>query len=390
MINVTTFLILLVILFASCEKPTEIINNNIGTPITAETARKALAKGINLENWFNDYSSASQYSTRFNSVDMARIKALGFTYVRLPIATNVLFQANNPSQLTAINLAYVDNAVKIIIDAGLAVVFDGIHNSDETFEKNLATSAGYDEKAIAYWKALAQYFSKYPTDKMYFEVYNEPHVGTSKFNDLNVTWWWPVQLKLVRAIRQVTANHYIIAGAEGWNGRTNLISMIPYGETNIIYNFHTYDPFLFTHQGATWAGWEPAITARAVPYPSKQSVIDSLVKSTSVQSLKDALSWYGKQNYNLDSMKNWAKPVDTWAKKYNVLVTCNEFGAYKPFTSRSSRLAWIRDMRLALEQNNIPWAMWEYDNGFGLTTYSNNDRSKPETDEGILISLGLK
>jgi endoglucanase len=118
---------------------------------------------------------------------MARIKAQGFTYVRLPIATNVLFQANNPSQLTAINLAYVDNAVKIIIDAGLAVVFDGIHNSDEAFEKNLATSAGYDEKAIAYWKALAQYFSKYPTDKMYFEVYNEPHVGTSKFNNLNVT-----------------------------------------------------------------------------------------------------------------------------------------------------------------------------------------------------------
>ena len=90
--------------------------------------------------------------------------------------------------------------------------------------------------------------------------------------------------------RILTANHYIIVGAEGWNGKSNLLSVTsPYSEQNIIYNFHTYDPFLFTHQGASWAGWEPAVTARAVPYPPKQSVIDSLIKATTVQSLKDAL-----------------------------------------------------------------------------------------------------
>ncbi len=384
------YLFLPVLILIGCKESTEVANTSIGTPITAATAKQALAKGINLENWFNDYSDPSQYATHFSNADIGRIKAQNFTYVRLPIATKVLFQAENPSQLNTANLSNVDNAVKAIINAGLAVVFDGIHNSDETFEKNLATVSGYDEKAKAYWKAIAQYFSKYPTDKIFFEVFNEPHVGTAKYNNLSLNWWWPMQLKLIQAIRQVTANHYIIAGAEGWNGRTNLTSMIPYGETNIVYNFHTYDPFLFTHQGASWAGWEPAVTARAVPYPSKQPVIDSLVKATSVQSLKDALKWYGSQKYNVDSLKNWIKPAETWAKKYNVVVTCNEFGAYKPFAARGSRLAWIQDMRVALEDNNIPWAMWEYDNGFGLTTYINNDRTKPETDIEVLAALGLK
>ena len=141
---------------------------------------------------------------------------------------------------------------------------------------------------------------------------------------------------------------------------------------------------------ASWAGWEPAVTARAVPYPPKQSVIDSLIKATTVQSLKDALSWYGSQKYNADSLKNWIQPVDALAKKFNVVVTCNEFGSYKLYPTHASRLAWIRDMRLALEQNNIGWTMWEYDSGFGLTTYTNNDRSHPITDDDVLVSLGLK
>lgn len=389
MIKQLLFLLLLVGGCSSAEPA--IVDTNIGSPVSQDVVRKALAKGVNLENWFNDYSDAKQYGTRFTSADLARIKAQGFTHIRLPIGTNVLYQNENPSQLQPNKLTFVDAAVKMAIDAGLAVVFDPIHNADETFEKNLATIAGVDAKVADYWKAVATYFSKYPTDKIFFEVYNEPHVGTAKYGGLTSSWWWPMQLKFVKAIRQVTANHYIIVGAEGWNGKGNLLSITsPYSEQNIIYNFHIYDPFLFTHQGASWAGWEPAVTARAVPYPPKQSVIDSLINATTVQSLKEALTWYGSQKYNADSLKNWIKPVDAWAKKFNLVVTCNEFGSYKLYPTHASRLAWIRDMRLALELNNIGWTMWEYDSGFGLTTYTNNDRSQPITDDGVLVSLGLK
>src|SRR5258706_6039848 len=375
-----------------CHKPETPapINNNVGTPISAAVVQQILAKGINLSNWFNDYSDIRQYDNRFSASDMQRIKAEGFTYIRLPIGTPVLFFESTPTQLNQTNLKRVDAAVQNAINAGLAVVLDAVHNSNDGFEIKLATASGYADKVAAYWQSLATYFSKYDTDKIFFEIYNEPHVASSGALTISKGWWWPMQLKFIKAIRQVTANHYIIAGAEGWNNRHDLVSNTPYPEANVIYNFHFYDPFLFTHQGADWTGWAPAKEARGVPFPSSPATVDSLIMATSFQDLKDQLSWYGSQRYNIDSLIRWVTPVADWGKKNNVLVTCNEFGSYKPYAPRQSHLQWVHDMRSALEQQGVAWAMWEYDEGFGLITYTNNDRTKPVVDEEVLVALGLR
>jgi aryl-phospho-beta-D-glucosidase BglC (GH1 family) len=366
------------------------INNNVGTPITIDQARQALAKGINLSNWFNDYSDPGQYATRFTSADMQKIKNSGFTFVRLPIGSNVLFNASNPSSLQTGNLTLVDTAVKLAHQAGLAVLLDAIHDSNDTFEKRLASENGFVDKAKVYWQAVATYFSKYDTDKIFFEVYNEPHIGTSGVvSGVTKSWWWPVQSSLVQAIRQVTINHFIVAGAEGWNSRQDLISNVPYNQPNVIYNFHFYDPFIFTHQGATWAGWAPAVEAYHVVYPSSPAGVDSIVHKTPYQDLKDVLTWYGNQKYNYDSLNNWIKPVNNWAKLHNVAIMCNEFGSYKPYSPRQSRLNWIHDTRTALEANQVMWAMWECDEGFGWIDYAGANRSNSITDTDVLTALGL-
>src|SRR6266700_535654 len=44
-----------------------------------------LARGVNLSNWFNDYSDPSQYATRFSLSTLQLIKKSGFTYVRIPV-----------------------------------------------------------------------------------------------------------------------------------------------------------------------------------------------------------------------------------------------------------------------------------------------------------------
>jgi hypothetical protein len=366
------------------------VNNNIGTPIAVDAVKQVLAKGINLTNWFNDYSDYAQFDTRFSASDMLRIKAEGFTYIRLPIGTPVLFIESNPSQLNQTNLKKIDAAVQNAVNAGLAVVLDAVHNSNDGLEIKLATVSGYADKVATYWGSLATYFSKYETDKIFFEVYNEPHVASSGAVAIAKTWWWPMQQRFVKAIRLATANHYIIAGAEGWNNRFQLLANAPYPEANVIYNFHCYNPFLFTHQGATWTGWAPAMEARGIPFPSSPAAVDSLIKATSFQDLKDQLAWYGSQRYNADSLLRWIKPLADWGMKNNVLVTCNEFGSYKPYAPRPSHLRWVHDMRSALEANGVPWAMWDYDEGFGLIDYTNNDRSKPVVDAEVLVALGLK
>jgi endoglucanase len=348
-----------------------------------------LSKGVNLSNWFNDYSDPGQYSTRFTAPSFQKIKSIGFTYVRVPVGNTVLYNVANPLQLNAANLQKVDAGIKAAIDAGLGVTIN-LHPWKNDMDSLLAADAGTVTKVTAYWKAMAAYFKKYPADKLFFEVYNEPHASSGGLTTKPKTWWQQVQEQLVQAIRTETNEHFIIVGGEGWNSIEGLTLLQPYNAQKIIYNFHFYEPFLFTHQGATWVGWEPALNAKNVPYPSSPEAVAPVIAQTTNQAVKDALNWYGGARYNADSLNNWVKVAVNWAKQNNVLLLCNEFGSYKAYAPRQSRLNYIKDIRMVLEANKIGWAMWEYDEGFGLIDYPGGNRNNPVMDNDVATALGLK
>ena len=202
----------------------------------------------------------------------------------------------------------------------------------------LANDPAFGDEVAMYWKAVATYFKKYSADSLFFEVYNEPHASAAGLTPQDFSWWQPVQGKIVSAIREVDTAHSIIVGGEGWNSIAGLTQLTPYNFNHIIYNFHFYDPFLFTHQGASWAGWQPAIDARNVPYPSSPAAVAPLIAASTNAELKDALQWYGAQKYNIDSLDKWIKVAYDWGQIHSVRVIANEFGSYKPYAPRQSRL----------------------------------------------------
>ncbi len=358
------------------------------TSVLKSTPAAALSKGINLSNWFNDYSTPSQYGSRFPQTTLQLIKQKGFTYVRLPVGSSILFNTTNPSVLNATNLAAVDNAVKNCIDAGLAVTLN-LHPWQNDTDSLLAASPAFQDKIALYWKTLSAYFKKYDTGKIYFEVLNEPHASAAGLTTQDFSWWQPVQGKLIDAIRQGAPEHTIIAGGEGWNSIEGLKKLQPYPYKNIIYNFHFYDPFLFTHQGASWAGWLPAVLASNVPYPSSPQATAPLETAATNTELKNALNWYGNQRYNTDSLDKWIKAAADWAKTNNVTIIANEFGSYIPSAPRQSRLTYLKDVRTVFEKYNIGWAMWECDEGFGWINYPSGNRNNPAADTEVLQALGL-
>ena len=355
---------------------------------TAVDPHSLFARGINLSNWFNDYSDPNQFATRFNASHFTQIKQLGFSFVRLPIGNTVLLNPSAPSVLNPGQLALVDSAVKRITAAGLAVIID-FHPQQAGYEEALGLSKTNQDALVNFWTALAKHYKNYPPDRLAFEIYNEPHltgVAPTQFQD---DWWLPVQGRCIQAIRSVTLAHFIIAGGMEWNGLNALQRIKPYAYDRVVYNFHFYDPFIFTHQGADWTGWAPAQQAHDVPYPSSPEAVASLVASAGTQELKDVLSWYGSQRYNSDTLSVWVKKASDWATRNNVYVMCNEFGSYKLVSPPDSRIAWIHDMRTALEGHGIGWAMWEYDEGFGLVTYPAGDRNHPVVDNPTRLALGL-
>jgi hypothetical protein len=126
-----------------------------------------------------------------------------------------------------------------------------------------------DERGIEalakFWRAFATHLSKRDPEFVFLETINEPMVEDGYR-------WYGIQAKLIGAIRDGAPNHTIIAGGHRWSGLYEMLFLEPYADPNVIYNFHFYEPFAFTHQGATWAG--PNLPFyKNVPYPSSPEAV---------------------------------------------------------------------------------------------------------------------
>lgn len=349
-----------------------------------------LQKGVNLSNWFNDFSDKNQFANRFSTAHFNQIKDAGFTYVRLPIGPAVLCNPSNIAEVQPANLAFVNQAVKNIVNAGLSVVID-IHAYGSNFEARLATDPLSRAAFRQFWKSLANNFKLYDTTQVFFELWNEPHIGAMQLvAGLDKNWWSPFQGQLIQSIREATPNHYIIASAENYSHWFDLTQLQPYNQKNIIYNFHLYEPFTFTHQYASWLG-SPYAAIQSLPYPGTPQNVTALVANATTPEVKYQIEWYGNQKFGLDSINRILQQVHNWSVQKNVPVICDEFGVHKVAAPAADRLRYFTDMRTTFNKYKIGWGAWDYDENFGMASYPNGTRTGlPVWDNGLLSALGLK
>lgn len=240
--------------------------------VQSEVPASGLARlrhGINLSHWFAqsaDYSK-THLESHTRAEDIALNRSIGFDHVRLTIEPAPLFNGEDPSRLKAEYLKYLDNALDLILAQGLAVIID-IHPSDE-FKVRLNSNDRQIEAFGKFWRALAQHLSTRDPEWVFLEVINEPMVEDGYR-------WFGMQGKLISAARSGAPQHTIIASGHRWSGLAELLFMLPYADRNIIYNFHFYEPFAFTHQGATWAG--PNLPFyKNIPYPSNPESVSKVL-----------------------------------------------------------------------------------------------------------------
>src|SRR5882724_1336167 len=337
-----------------------------------------LRHGINLSHWFaqsGDYSKA-HLESHTTATDIALIKSMGFDHVRLTIEPAPLFNAEDPSQLNDDYLKYLDQALETILARGLAVIVD-IHPSDE-FKARLNGNDRQIEAFAKFWQALAQHLSTRDPERVFLEIINEPMVEDGYR-------WLGMQGKLITAIRAGAPRHTIIASGHRWSGLPELLFLIPYSDRNIIYNFHFYEPFAFTHQGATWAGPTVAFY-KNIPYPSNPENVSKILDPIHDETARNNLRRYGEDRWDAKRIDLEIGKAAAWAAKYHVPLTCNEFGTFRNFAPAADRAAWIRDMRAALEKYGIGWTMWDYAGGFGAVN-KQNGYATPDTE--VVKALGL-
>jgi endoglucanase len=350
--------------------------------LQGEIAQSRLARlrhGINLSHWFaqaGDYSK-SRLESQITAEDIALIKSTGFDHVRFTLEPAPLYNWEDSARLKADYLQYVDNALDLILAQGLAVIVD-IHPSDE-FKLRLNSDPRQLEAFGRFWHSLAQHLSSRDPERVFLELINEPMVEDGYR-------WFGMQAKLISAVRSAAPRHTIIASGHRWSGLAELLFLEPYADRNIIYNFHFYEPFAFTHQGATWAGPNLAFY-RNVPYPSSPEIVGKILDTIQDEPARLNLLRYGEDRWDAARIDREISMAAAWARKYQVPLTCNEFGAFRNFAPPADRAVWIADLRVALEKYGIGWTMWDYAGNFGVV---NKQNGHPTADAEVVKALGLR
>ncbi len=348
------------------------------------TSRSAhLRHGINLSEWFAQVYDPKGYTKEHfekwtTAADVALIKSAGFDHVRLSVNPQPMMDGGQRQSGTAEYFGYLDAAMKMILDAGLAVELDMHPESD--FKARLNDDE-FVERFAEFWRMVARHYASPPWDaeRVFFEILNEPEMK-------DPYRWYGIEAKLAAAIRQGAPANTLLAPGAKWDDDYDMVMLEPLRDPNVIYVFHFYEPHIFTHQGASWGAyyWH---WLKDLHYPSDPKNAAAVAATVPEAVHRVDVIRYGQDHWDASRIESEINQAADWAARNGVPLVCNEFGAYRYGVEPQDRARWITDTRTALEKHSIGWAMWDYSGGFSVVVKKDG---KVALDPETVRALGLK
>jgi hypothetical protein len=141
---------------------------------------------------------------------------------------------------------------------------------------------------------------------------------------------------------------------------------LPDDDTNLIVTVHCYDPFLFTHQGASWAGADAATTGLVFPGPPASHLAPaSGVAAWVTNWIQDYNTQPADQNpSSARAFRGKLNLAKQWSVYYGRPVHIGEFGCYDTYCDDVSRVNFYRAFREQADELGLGWAMWDWKAGF--------------------------
>lgn len=339
------------------------------------TAQIPFHQGVNLTQWFQAGSARQVQFSRFTKKDFENIKSLGCDVIRLPVNLHAMTAGAPDYTLDPLLFKFLDQAVAWSEDLNIYLILD-----NHSFDPAVDTQPDIEDILVKVWTQLASHYKDAAPYLMY-EVLNEPHGITD-------ATWGPIQQSVIDAIRAHDQEHYIIVGGSNYNSYTSLANLPAYTDAKLIYTFHFYDPFLFTHQGASWV--DPSLVGLAgMTFPYKSSAMPPLPSEYNGTWIQSAYN-----NYPVDGTVSKVKQLLDVAVNFkssrNVPVFCGEFGVYIPNSDPTERVAWYEEIRRYLNQHDIPWTIWDYTGGFGVFEANSNELFEYDLNVPLLGALDFE
>ena len=331
-------------------------------------------KGVQFTNWFQAPDIHQLQFTKYTKKDFEDVKRLGCDVVRLPINLHFMTSGAPDYVMDTLFYYFLDQVVGWSEDLGMYLILD-----NHTFNTHENTTPEIRDVLKKVWSQMADHY-KGRSKFILYEVYNEPH-------DISDELWNDIQGDVIRTIRQSDTVHTVIAGPSGWNSYLHLDSLQVYDDDKVIYTFHFYTPFLFTHQGATWT--TPSMGSLAgIPFPYNADRMPPLPDDLKGTWVEAAYNDYDRKGTE-DFVRQELDIAINFQHSRNVPLFCGEFGVYMKNSNNSDRVYWYGLVREYLEENNIPWLIWDYHGGFGLFNKGGNDLFEHDLNVPLLEALGL-
>lgn len=323
---------------------------------------KGYEKGVNLGGWFSqcDYTT-ERYENFITKEDIKNLSTWGIDHVRVPVDYNLV--EDDSGNFLETGFTYLQRIIDWCGEYGLNMILDLHKTAGYSFdegeeEDGFFTTTAYQERFYTLWEEFAERFGPYK-NRLAFELLNE--VTDISYNEE----WKRISGECIRRIRHICPDIDILVGGY-WNNNVRAVKDLALPvDDHIIYNFHCYDPLVFTHQGATWvSGMSPDY--RFSYDHTYQEYYDDLEKIFGdsfgeMPKVADMNATFGPDFFRTI----FAEAIEV-AKERNVALYCGEYGVID-LANPADTLKWFQAIHEVFEENGIGRAAWSYhEMNFGL------------------------
>ncbi|TPJ46494.1 cellulase family glycosylhydrolase [Mesorhizobium sp. B2-7-1] len=377
-------------------------------------------RGVNTWPWFaltrefpaprTDYDWPPFQSQRPvpTSADLARLRASGLDFIRLPVDPGPFLAADAGQRAELMGM--LDAAVDAARSADLGVIVNvqangATHywNPDRMYSSTVAPEF---ESYRALMSEIAERLQGKTAGTVALEPVNEPP------QDCSSEAWPAVQASLLTAARVLGPSvPLLVTGGCGSMVRgLTALDPAPLADFEpILFTFHFYEPYLFSHQGAPWMR-EPVYRAlNNVPWPASAGSLEQTLASVRARMARDTersdeakkaayaetervLKVYFDAQPDRRFIDGYLKQVSDWADRHGIArerIIMGEFGALRSdarYTAAPNpdRARYVADVRQSAEAASFPWAFWDLFDGMGMM-----DDTTRALDPAMVEALGL-
>jgi aryl-phospho-beta-D-glucosidase BglC (GH1 family) len=316
--------------------------------------------GVNLGGWLSQCNHTKErYDTFVIEKDFETISKWGMDHVRVPVDYELI--QNENGDFKEKGFAYLDRCVEWCRKYHLNMVLDLHKTKGYSFDKGeneqgFFENQGLQERFINLWKKLASRYGKLD-EMLAFELLNEvvsPDVAQQ---------WNGIIKRTIQAIRAYSKKIKIIVGGVCNNSvmKVKLLDA-PYDE-NIVYNFHCYEPLIFTHQTAGWVENMPSDFH--IAYPNTIEAYEKAGEAIN-KGFSDCFHVDGVSKIGPEFFEAIFKEAIQKAEENNAMLYCGEYGVIDQADEKST-LLWFHDIHQIFEKYKIGHAIWNYrEMNFGI------------------------